>query len=215
MASHARTFADDEDKFAGGVCNCCCSVSLCVLVLLLLALGVALFFILVMKPTRPEFDLQSATIENFQVDSQIVGASNVAVYLSMNIVLIFSASNPNKVGIEYEATQFNCLYKTTLLGVANVPPFTQPAHSHITLRAVVVVDRLNVLQAASADLLRDATLNDKVVLTINGPIDARVRVLGIKSPKVQVYVNCQIAVRPQERQVESKVCNVGQVSLSN
>lgn len=184
------------------------------LVLVAFALGVALFFLLILKPSKPEFNLQSANILDFHVDRQ-QGALNFAVYLSLNITLIFSAINPNKAGIEYSATDLQCFYKKTLLGVAKVPRFYQPAHSHTTLKALVVVDRLNILQAASADLLKDVSVNDKVPLTINGPVYARVRLLGINSPRVEVFVNCQIIVRPQERAVDGKQCNLGQVTLSD
>lgn len=204
-----------ESAPSHGLCNCCCCISLSLLLLLLVAIGIALFFILVLKPTKPEFVLQSVSVQNFKVERELQGFTNFAVYLSMNIALIFSASNPNKVSINYSPTDFNCVYKDAVLGVAKVPSFHQAAHSHSTLTAVLVVDHVNVLQSSSLDLLNDATLNDRVAVTINGPVRARVKVLGINSPKVEVNVNCRLVIRPQERQIASRECNVGQVTLSD
>lgn len=204
-----------ESAPSHGLCNCCCCLSLSLLLLLLVAIGIALFFILVLKPTKPEFVLQSVSVQNFKVERELQGFTNFAVYLSMNIALIFSASNPNKVAINYSPTEFNCVYKDAVLGAAKVPSFHQAAHSHSTLTAVLVVDNVNVLQSSSVDLLNDATLNDKVAVTVNGPVRARVKVLGINSPKVEVNVNCRLVIRPQERQIASRECNVGQVTLSD
>ncbi|KAI5079391.1 hypothetical protein GOP47_0004870 [Adiantum capillus-veneris] len=198
-----------------GLCNCCCCISLSLLFLLLIAIGIALFFILVLKPTKPEFVLESASIQDFKVDREVQGLTNFAIYLSMNIALVFSASNPNKVAINYSPTEFNCVYKDAILGVAKVPSFHQAAHSHSALTAVLVVDHVNILQASSVDLLNDATVNDRVALTINGPVKARIKVLGINSPKVEVNVNCRLVIHPQEREIASRDCNLGQVTLSD
>lgn len=181
----------------------------------MIVIGIAIFFILVLKPARPEFNLQSASIQNFKVEKEVQGVTNFAVYVSVNIALVFSASNPNKVAIYYSPTQFNCVYKNVFLGVAKVPSFSQAAHSHSKLAASVAVDHVNVLQASSVDLLNDATVNDKVMLTISGPVEARIKVLGINSPKVEVSVNCHLVIRPKEREIASRDCNVSQITLSD
>eukprot|EP00250_Pteridium_aquilinum_P000730 c10886_g1_i1 orf=780-1433(+) len=198
-----------------GLCNCCCCLSLSLLLLVLIAIGIALFFILVLKPAKPEFNLQSASIETFKVEKELLYSSGPAIFLSMNIAVVFSASNPNKVAISYSPTRFTCVYKDVVLGVAKVPPFHQAAHSHNTLTAVIVVDHMNLFQSSSIDLLNDATVNDRVVVVVNGPVEARIKVLGINSPKVEVSVHCPLVIHPQERKVANSNCNVGQVTLSD
>jgi hypothetical protein len=94
--------------------------------------------------------------------------------------------NPNKVGIRYGATAFDVMYHGVPLGVAAVPGFEQPAHSTRMLQTRVIVDRFNVLQADAQDLVRDAMIYDRVDLRITGDIGAKILVLGISSPKVQV-----------------------------
>ncbi|KAH7425155.1 hypothetical protein KP509_11G042200 [Ceratopteris richardii] len=204
----------NESAPSHGLCNCCCCISLSLLLLIMLAIGIALLFILVLKPEKPEFNLESVSIQNFKVEKEFQGPS-LAVFLSMNIALIFSAKNPNKVAIYYSPTQFDCVYKEAILGVAKVPSFHQAAHSNSALTAVLIVEHVNVLQSASLDLLNDATFNDRVALTIKGPVEARVKVLGVSTPKVEVNVDCRLVVRPQERQIASRDCSVGQVTLSD
>uniref|UniRef100_J3LM86 Late embryogenesis abundant protein LEA-2 subgroup domain-containing protein n=1 Tax=Oryza brachyantha TaxID=4533 RepID=J3LM86_ORYBR len=109
-----------------------------------------------------------------------------AAYLSLNITLLFTAVNPNKVGIRYGATAFDVMYHGVPLGVAAVPGFEQPAHSTRLLTTRVIVDRFNVLQADAQDLVRDAAINDRVDLRITGDVAAKILVLGFSSPKVQV-----------------------------
>lgn len=204
-----------EDAPRHGLCNCCCCLSLSLLLVVLIAIGIALFFILVLKPAKPEFNLESASVQNFKVVKEFEEFSNFAIYLSMNIELVFSATNPNKVAINYSPTQFNCVYRDVVLGVAKVPSFHQAAHSHSALTAVLVVNHIDILQSSSLDLFNDVTVNDRVTLTINGPVEARVKVLGINSPKVEVSVHCRLVIRPQETELESRNCNVGQVTLSD
>ncbi|KAL8537953.1 hypothetical protein ACS0TY_000046 [Phlomoides rotata] len=51
--------------------------------------------------------------------------------------------------------------------------------------AVIVVDRVSLLQVDAADLVRDASLNDRVELRIVGDVGAKIRILGLTSPGVQ------------------------------
>lgn len=52
--------------------------------------------------------------------------------------------------------------------------------------AAVTVDRVNLLQADAADLVRDAAVNDRVELRVLGDLAARIRILNLDSPPVQV-----------------------------
>ncbi|KAH7300895.1 hypothetical protein KP509_23G002700 [Ceratopteris richardii] len=203
-----------EDEPSQSLCNCCCCVSLSLLFFLLIAIGIALLFILVVKPRKPEFNLESVSVQNFQIEREFQGHS-LGVFLSMHITLIFSASNPNKVSIDYSPTQFTCVYRDAILGVAKVPSFHQAAHSHSALTAVVTVEHVNVAQSLSLDLLHDVTSNNRVGFIINGPVEARVKVLGISSPKVEVNVNCRLVVQPHEKQIANRDCDIGQLTLSD
>lgn len=176
--------------------GCCCCIFLLLTFLALLALAVALVVVLVVKPRKPQFDLNQVSVQYLLVTPPSSAASAVggtvaaavpaAAYLSLNITLLFTAVNPNKVGIRYGATAFDVMYHGVPLGVAAVPWFEQPAHSTRLLQTRVIVDRFNVLQADAQDLVRDAAISDRVDLRITGDVGAKILVLGFSSPKVQV-----------------------------
>lgn len=112
--------------------------------------------------------------------------TSASASLSLTIKMLFTAANPNKVGIKYSESKFYVIYRGMPLGVATVPGFYQPAHSVRQLETTVTVDRINLLQADATDLVKDAALNDRVELRITGDVGAKIRVLDFTSPRVQV-----------------------------
>lgn len=198
--------------------GCCCCIFMLVIFLALLALAVALVVILAVKPRKPQFDLNQVSVQYLLVappsqSTAATAAVPAAAYLSLNITLLFTAVNPNKVGIRYGATAFDVMYHGVPLGVAAVPGFEQPAHSTRLLQTRVVVDRFNVLQSDAQDLVRDAALNDRVELRITGEVAAKILVLGFSSPKVQVSVDCAIAISPRRQSLTYKQCGVDGLSV--
>lgn len=69
-----------------------------------------------------------------------------------------------------------------------MPGFYQDAHSTKNVEATISVDRVNLMQAHAADLVRDASLNDRVELTVRGDVGAKIRVMNFDSPGVQVLL---------------------------
>ena len=178
-----------EDSPAHGLCGCCCCLSLSFLLLMIVGIGIALFFILALRPTKPQFHLESANIHNFDVEKHMQGPStnidsNDAI-VSANITLVFLATNPNKVAIDYIPTNLTCVYRNVTLGEARVPFFHQAPRGSNALTVIVIANHLNVLQPSSIDLINDITA-DTLVLDIIGLVEARVKVIGINSPKVKV-----------------------------
>ncbi|KAL0284810.1 UNVERIFIED_CONTAM: Luminal-binding protein 5 [Sesamum calycinum] len=108
---------------------------------------------------------------------------------SLIIRMLFTATNDNKVGIKYRESTFTIMYRGIPLGRGVVPGFFQPAHSVRRIETAIVVDRVNLLQADAADLLRDASLNDRVELRVVGDVGAKIRILGFTSPGVQSSVH--------------------------
>lgn len=199
--------------------GCCCCIFMLVIFLALLALAVALVVVLAVKPRKPQFDLNQVAVQYLLVAppspaaSPTVAAAPAAAYLSLNITLLFTAVNPNKVGIRYGATALDVMYHGVPLGVAAVPGFEQPAHSTRLLQTRVIVDRFNVLQSDAQDLIRDAALNDRVEFRITGDVAAKILVLGFSSPKVQVSVDCAIDISPKRQSVTYKQCGVDGLSV--
>lgn len=102
--------------------------------------------------------------------------------------MLFTAENDNKVGIKYGESRFTVMYRGIPLGRGAVPSFYQPAHSVRQVAVNIGVDRVNLLQADAADLVRDASLNDRVEFRVLGDVGAKIRIIGITSPGVQVSI---------------------------
>ncbi|PKA63753.1 hypothetical protein AXF42_Ash017037 [Apostasia shenzhenica] len=170
--------------------GCCCCLFLLLIFLLLLAVAVALIIVLAVRPKKPEFDLQRVGVEYLLVAPEDTvgsdGAPPAAAYISLNITLLFTAVNPNKVEIKYGDAAFYVLYHGVPLGIAEVPGFEQPAHSTRLVETKVSVSHFNVLQADASQLVRDAAVDDRVELRITGDVGAKIRFLGLTSPRVQV-----------------------------
>lgn len=49
-----------------------------------------------------------------------------------------------------------------------------------------MVNRVSLMQADAADLIKDASLNDRVELRVLGDVGAKIRVLNVDTPGVQV-----------------------------
>ncbi|XP_057803887.1 uncharacterized protein LOC131019390 [Salvia miltiorrhiza] len=189
--------------------GCCCCLFLLFSFLALLALAVVLVVVLAVKPKKPEFDLQQVGVQYMGISPTT--ASSAAV--SLNIRMVFTAANGNKVGIKYGESRFTVMYRGIPLGRGGVPGFYQPAHSVRRIECVIVVDRVSLLQADAADLVRDASLNDRVELRVVGDVGAKIRILGFTSPGVQVSVDCTIAISPRKQALIYKQCGFDGLSV--
>ncbi|KAK6156931.1 hypothetical protein DH2020_011179 [Rehmannia glutinosa] len=189
--------------------GCCCCLFLLFSFLALLVLAVILVIVLAVKPKKPEFVLQQVGVQYMGISPTT--ASSAAV--SLNIRMLFTAANDNKVGIKYGESRFTVMYRGIPLGRGTVPGFYQPAHSVRRIGTTIVVDRVSLLQADAADLLRDASLNDRVDLRVVGDVGAKIRILGFTSPGVQVSVDCTIGISPRRQSVIYKQCGFDGLSV--
>ncbi|XP_076960255.1 uncharacterized protein LOC143636575 [Bidens hawaiensis] len=120
--------------------------------------------------------------------------------------MLFTAKNDNTVGIQYGTSTLSIMYRGIPLGRGTVPGFFQPAHSVRQIQTTVIVDRVNLMQADAADLIKDATVNDRVELKIMGDVNAKIRILGLNSPSVQASIDCGIAISPSKQALIYKQC---------
>ncbi|KAB2043210.1 hypothetical protein ERO13_D01G000900v2 [Gossypium hirsutum] len=203
--------------------GCCCCLFLLSSFLLLLVLAVFLIIFLAVKPERPQFDLQQVGVQYMGIStsnpssldgtSTAVSPSPTTASLSLTIHLLFTAVNPNKVGIKYGESRFTVMYRGIPLGKASVPGFYQEAHSTRNVEATIAVDRANLMQADAADLIRDASLSDRVQLRVLGDVGAKIRVLDFDSPGVQVSVDCAIVISPRKQSITDKQCGFDGLSV--
>ncbi|KAJ4840668.1 hypothetical protein Tsubulata_022577 [Turnera subulata] len=208
--------------------GCCCCLFLLFSFLALLVLAVVLIIILAVKPKKPQFDLQQVGVQYMGISTPNPSASldpatatatttyaatTTAATLSLTIHMLFTAVNPNKVGIKYGESRFTVMYRGIPLGKASVPGFYQEAHSQRQVEATIAVDRYSLMQADAADLIRDASLNDRVELRVLGEVGAKIRVLDFDSPGVQVSVDCAIVISPRKQSLTYKQCGFDGLSV--
>lgn len=201
--------------------GCCCCLFLLFSFLALLILAVVLVIILAVKPKKPSFDLQQVGVQYMGITPNPSSpATNPgtttptsSASLSLNIRMLFTAVNPNRVGIKYGESRFTVMYRGIPLGKASVPGFYQEAHSVRQVEATIAVDRVNLLQADAADLIKDASLNDRVELRVLGDVAAKIRVLNFDSPGVQVSVDCAIVISPRKQSLTYKQCGFDGLSV--
>ncbi|KAL4588490.1 hypothetical protein LXL04_001381 [Taraxacum kok-saghyz] len=197
--------------------GCCCCLFLLFSFLALLAVAVVLVILLAVKPKKPEFNLQQVGVQYINLAATNPPLATVnspsSASLSLAIRMLFTAKNDNKVGIKYEESTFNIMYRGIPLGRGKVPGFFQPAHSVRQVQTTVTVDRVNLLQTDAADLIRDASLNDRVELRIMGDVRTKIRIIGLTSPAVQVSIDCAIAISPRKQSLAYKQCGFDGLQL--
>ncbi|GMI74416.1 hypothetical protein HRI_001110900 [Hibiscus trionum] len=216
---HRSSSSSSSASFKG----CCCCLFLLFSFLALLVLAVVLVIVLAVKPKKPQFDLQQVGVQymgistsnpsSFDGTATAVATTPTTASLSLTIHMIFTAVNPNKVGIKYGESRFTVMYRGIPLGKASVPGFYQEAHSTRTVDATIAVDRANLMQADAADLIRDASLYDRVELRVLGDVGAKIRVMEFDSPGVQVSVDCAIVISPRKQSLTYKQCGFDGLSV--
>ncbi|KAL7592206.1 uncharacterized protein LOC111888664 [Lactuca sativa] len=200
-----RHYYPHSSSSSASIRGCCCCLILLFSFLALVVLTVVLVIVLAVKPKKPQFDLQQVGVQYINLATSPVNTPSTAS-LSLAIRMLFTAKNDNKVGIKYGVSTFNIMYRGIPLGRGTVPGFYQPAHSVRRVQTTVTVDRVNLLQADAASLVRDASLNDRVELRILGDVNAKIRILGLTSPSVQASIDCAIAISPRKQALTYKQC---------
>ncbi|KAL1812186.1 hypothetical protein ACET3Z_022251 [Daucus carota] len=212
--AHHHYYPSNHSSSSASFKGCCCCLFLLFSFIALLIIALLLIILLAVKPKKPSFDLQSVTVQYVGITPSPVATPAVTTAsVSLNIRLLFTAENDNKVGIKYGESRFSVMYRGIPLGRGNVPSFYQPAHSVRQVAVNIGVDRVNLLQADAANLLRDASLNDRVEFRIFGDVGAKIRILGITSPGVQVSVDCVIVISPRKQALTYKQCGVDGLSV--
>ncbi|KDP43619.1 hypothetical protein JCGZ_16906 [Jatropha curcas] len=223
---HHPYYPTSSSSSSASLKGCCCCLFLLFSFLALLVLAIFLIIILAVKPKKPQFDLQQVGVQYMGISASnpasfdpstttttTVATGPTTASLSLTIHMLFTAVNPNKVGIKYGESRFTVMYHGIPLGKASVPGFYQEAHSERQVEATISVDRYSLMQANAAELIRDASLNDRVELRVLGEVGAKIRVLDFDSPGVQVSVNCAIVISPRKQSLTYKQCGFDGLSV--
>ncbi|XP_071729882.1 NDR1/HIN1-like protein 13 [Rutidosis leptorrhynchoides] len=191
---------------AASIKGCCCCIVLLFSFLALLSLAIILIIVLAIKPKNPQFDLQQVNVQYINFASTNTLDAQTSESVSLEIQMLFIAKNDNVAGIKYRDSTFTIMYRGVPLGRGIVPGFYQAAHSVKNVKTTVSVDRVNLLQADAVDLVKDVSVNDRVELRVMGDVIAKIRIIGITSPSVQVSIDCSLVISPSKQSLVSKQC---------
>ncbi|GAB2287679.1 hypothetical protein Dimus_022046 [Dionaea muscipula] len=215
--NHYPSYSASSFSSSPSLKGCCCCLFLLFSFLALLVLAVVLVIVLAVKPKKPQFDLQQVGVQYVGITATPTTATSAltpsTASLSLSIRLLFMAANPNKVGIKYGESRFTVMYKGIPLGEGTVAGFYQAPHSLREVETVVAVDRVNLQQADATDLVKDASLNDRVELRVLGDVGAKVRIFIFDSPAVEVSIDCAIVVSPTKQSLTYKQCGFNGVNV--
>ncbi|XP_047335136.1 NDR1/HIN1-like protein 13 [Impatiens glandulifera] len=207
-------YPPDHRSSSASLKGCCCCLFLLFSFLALLVLAIVLVIFLAVRPKKPQFDLEQVGVQYVGINPNPPSSSTAtSASVSLNIRMLFTTVNDNKIGIKYDESRFTVMYKGIPLGRGIVPGFYQPAHSVRQVETTIAVDRVNLLQADATDLIRDATVNDRVELRVLGEVGAKIRILGLTSPGVEVSVDCQIVISPRKQSLTDKQCGFDGLSV--
>ncbi|KAM7278636.1 hypothetical protein ACFE04_005770 [Oxalis oulophora] len=130
--------------------GCCCCLFLLMSFLLLLA--IFLIIILAIKQKKSEFDLNQVGVQYIgttQMEPATSATTAAEATITLTIHLMFTADNPNAVGIKYGESKFTVMYRGMTLGKAVVSGFYRSAHkqrlpSSFLARTIAIPCRLSL-----------------------------------------------------------------------
>ena len=168
---------------------CCCLFLLLVFLSLLIIVGI-LVITFIVKPKKPHFDLQEAYVSYLVITTPSDGPvmAETEAYVTLNVSMLFTLENPNRAGMKYGALNFTVFYRDVKLAMTCLRELEEPARSTRLLPVNVAVSRVDILPAYAHQLLRDATINGNIELSVIADFDIRIRLLSIDSQRRLVNV---------------------------
>ncbi|KAJ9537450.1 hypothetical protein OSB04_030183 [Centaurea solstitialis] len=174
----------------------------CMFIIIIISVFAALTVLIVLQEReKPQFNLQQVGVQYLNVS--VNGPTTASI--SFAIQMLFTAQgDTGHIPIEYGLSSFNITYRGIPLGCwATLPGFYLDDDSDVEqVQTSVTVDRVNL---DSADLVRDASLYDRVELRIMRDFDVNMLV-GFKRRTTTVSVDCVIAISPRKQALTYKLC---------
>ncbi|KAK0584092.1 hypothetical protein LWI29_007528 [Acer saccharum] len=158
-----------------------------ILILLLIVLIVILLVWAILRPTKPRFILQDATVYAFNVSSPN--------FLTSNFQVTISSRNPNdKVGIYYDRLDIYAIYRNQQITYRTAIPPTYQGHREINVWSPYVYGTdVPVAPYNAVSLAQD---QNNGVIPLIFKIDGRVRwkVGTLITGKYHLYVKCDAVI---------------------
>ncbi|KAI4363703.1 hypothetical protein MLD38_019888 [Melastoma candidum] len=155
-------------------------------------LAVILLVWLVLRPSKPSFSLQQASVYSLSLSDSAPAAAS---FLNSSVQLTFIASNPNsRLGIYYDSLRVYASYQgQQITGLASFPPFYQDHGEKNLLSASLTGSNLPVSPYFGSEVASDQVSGK---LTVRFEVDGRVRykVGTWVSGKYRMNVECITAM---------------------
>ncbi|KAJ9561427.1 hypothetical protein OSB04_006587 [Centaurea solstitialis] len=152
------------------------------IVFFVLAFAILIRCISMAYPKNPRVDLQEVCVQYINV----VNATPTRASLSLALRMLFTAENDNRADIEYGVSTFNISYRGIPLGQGTIPGFYQPGNGVRRVETTVTVDGVNLLRGDAAELVRDASVDDRVELRVMGDVIGTAKIRGSTTANLQV-----------------------------
>ncbi|XP_038705549.1 NDR1/HIN1-like protein 13 [Tripterygium wilfordii] len=169
----------------GCCCSCCLWTTFIIIALLVLIAVAGAVLYVIYRPHRPSF-----TVSGLKVSSLNLTSSSKLV---SNINLNITTRNPNKNLVYiYNPTTISVTTDDGIdIGTGSIPSFKHGTKNITLLTASITSNTNQALDDASAKKLRsDLKTKSGVPLKIKLETKVKVKIGGVKSPKVRIRVTC-------------------------
>ncbi|KAI5666963.1 hypothetical protein M9H77_16816 [Catharanthus roseus] len=153
------------------------------LALIILILFIIFLIWLILRPTKPSFILQDATVYAFNVSSPN--------FLTTNFQITLSSRNPNgRIGIYYDRVDVYASYRNQQITLPTLLPSSYQGHKDITVWSPFLFGNSVPIAPYFADQLNEDQLAGMVLVNIR--INGRIRwkVGTFISGRYHLFVNC-------------------------
>ncbi|KAK8551338.1 hypothetical protein V6N13_119807 [Hibiscus sabdariffa] len=176
--------------------RCCFFLSLYLLAIVsTVGLG-GLMVVLVLKPQKPVFSVQTITLDAYQLNVY----SNSTLFVSAVASLVLNASNPNKISLRYSSSRLKLYSEGLPVVVILIPGFFQPAHGkNVSLTTRVLIHCVNVSQVLSGGWLQDQQGQNIVPMNLH--------FLHVTLPKIKVALDCDMNFEYRDLEFLNEVYN--------
>ncbi|KAL3530332.1 hypothetical protein ACH5RR_009654 [Cinchona calisaya] len=155
------------------------------LAFIILILFVILLVYLILRPTKPHFILQDATVYAFNV------SSSPPNYLTSNFQITLSSRNPNDhIGIYYDRVDVYASYRGQQITLPTLLPSTYQGHKDITVWSPFLFGYSVPIAPYYSDALNQDQFAGTILINIRANGRIRWKVGTFISGKYHLYVNC-------------------------
>ncbi|XP_061982377.1 NDR1/HIN1-like protein 13 [Populus nigra] len=170
--------------------SCCCACVLwttaVIFILIVLAVIAGAIIYVLYRPHRPSFDVSGLSISSLNLTS--------ASHLTTNINLNITARNPNKK-LVYTYNPITISVTTErddiVVGSGSLPSFVHGTKNTTFLRAAITSSGVQLDDVSAGKLKADLKSKNGVALKLELETKVKVKMGGLKTPKVRIRVTCQ------------------------